>query len=102
MGGVDEEPQDSTFKNQILGLTGDSNVQMQVESLDDPSESYLDDLIPTGAGLISEDFGAVFSSDDIYGADPEALLTQGQAAAIRAVAGINALDDNGQQSTLLE
>ena len=99
-GGVSGEPQDSTFKNQILGLTGDTDVQMQVESLDDPSESYMDDLIPTGGGLVSEDFGAMFSSDDIYGADPEALLTGGDDAAIQSVDGINALDGDGQQSTL--
>jgi hypothetical protein len=99
-GGISEEPQDSTFKNQFLGLTGDSNVQIQVESLDDPSESYLDDLIPAGDGLISENSGAMFSSDDIYGADPEALLTQGQVGAIQSADGINALDGDGQQSTL--
>jgi Protein of unknown function (DUF2515) len=99
-GGVGEEPQDSTFKNEILGLSDSSQVQMQVESLDDSSESYTDYLVPMGAGLLSGDFGAMFSSDEIYGADPEATMTQGQVAAIRAVDGINALDGDGQQSTL--
>jgi hypothetical protein len=99
-GGVGEEPQDSTFKNELLGLSDSSQVQMQVESLDDSSESYTDDLVPMGAGLISGDFGAMFSSGEIYGADPEAPMTQVQVAAIRAVDGINALDGDGQQSTL--
>ena len=73
---------------------------MQAESLDDPSESYMDDLIPhrRRTGLRG------FRSNVLVRRDlrrrPEALLTQGQVGEIQAVDGINALDGDGQQSTL--
>ncbi len=80
-GGIDEEPQSSTFKNQVVGLPDSANAQIQVASVDDPSDSYFDELNAVGGVLVSNDYGAVVSSDEILGADPDAPLTPAEKAA---------------------
>ena len=99
-GGIDEEPQSSTFKNQVVGLPDSANAQVQVASVDDPSDSYLDELDAVGGVLVSHDYGAVYSSDEIFGADPDAPMTPDEKTAALNVDGMNMVQGDGQQSTL--
>src|SRR5205823_7465012 len=53
-----------------------------------------------GGVLVSNDYGAVYSSDEIFGADPDTPMTPGEKAAALNVDGMNMLEGDGQQSTL--
>ena len=90
--------EDSFYKNVIVGLLGE--VQMQVASVDDPSDTYTDDLAPIHGGFVSSHFAALYGSEEILDADPDPEFTPAQRQELLSVLGLNVVHNPGQQSTM--
>jgi hypothetical protein len=99
-GQVSDIPEGYFYKNAIVGLPGGIQVQLQVTSDDDPSETYIDDLMQVSDRFISRYFAALYGSEEILDADPDLKLTPSQRQEILSVLGLNVVHNQGQTSTL--
>jgi hypothetical protein len=99
-GQVSEIPEDYFYKNAIIGLPGGIQAQLQVTSDDDPSETYIDDLMQVSEGFISRYFAALYGSEEILDADPDPELTPSQRQEILSILGLNVVHNPGQETTL--
>ena len=91
--GTGSDVSDQFFRGLLTGVGPGGPSQLQLASVDVPSESYTEDLVPTstGDGSLEQKNLAVLYNDDMYLSDDSAPLSSEQETLIRNNLGLDAV-----------